>query len=165
MLDFEEAPLAPTAGRSRSLSRPLSFLLNIVYATTSRIQWHLKPSPSPSDLGVSLVLKRWFSVSDYKLGKPLNKLPEELSLSSTSSSSDLYSQLASSSKTSIHRLRITKGSDGSFIPNTSSLPVPDTGLRDGSTIYVKDLGTLSLPLLPLHVHQFHSAPYPLSNYS
>ncbi|KAL8928634.1 MAG: hypothetical protein Q9172_000849 [Xanthocarpia lactea] len=72
-------------------------------------------------------------------GKPLNKLPEELSLSSTSSSSDLYFQLASSSKTSIHRLRITKGSDGSFIPNTSSLPVSDTGLRDGSTIYVKDL--------------------------
>ncbi|KAL8805335.1 MAG: hypothetical protein Q9182_002009 [Xanthomendoza sp. 2 TL-2023] len=73
-------------------------------------------------------------------GKPLNKLPEELTLSPTSTSSDLYSQLASSSKTSIHRLRITKGSDGSLIPNTASLPVFDTGLRDGSTIYVKDLG-------------------------
>ncbi|KAI4273576.1 MAG: hypothetical protein L6R38_006305 [Xanthoria sp. 2 TBL-2021] len=73
-------------------------------------------------------------------GKPLHKLPEELSLSSTGTSSDLYTQLASSSQTSIHRLRITKGSDGSFIPNTSSLPVSDTGLRDGSTIYVKDLG-------------------------
>ncbi|KAL8821634.1 MAG: hypothetical protein Q9223_000377 [Gallowayella weberi] len=73
-------------------------------------------------------------------GKPLNKLPEELSLSATSTSSDLYSQLASSSKTSIHRLRITKGSDGSLIPNTASLPVSDTGLRDGSSIYVKDLG-------------------------
>ncbi|KAL8810067.1 MAG: hypothetical protein Q9200_002881 [Gallowayella weberi] len=73
-------------------------------------------------------------------GKPLNKLPEELSLSATSTSSDLYSQLASSSKTSIHRLRITKGSDGSLIPNTASLPVSNTGLRDGSSIYVKDLG-------------------------
>ncbi|KAL8838342.1 MAG: hypothetical protein Q9176_005153 [Flavoplaca citrina] len=73
-------------------------------------------------------------------GKPLHKLPEDLSLSSTSTSSDLYTQLASSSGTSIHRLRITKGSDGSFIPNTSSLPVSDTGLRDGSSIYVKDLG-------------------------
>ncbi|KAL8679037.1 MAG: hypothetical protein Q9186_004665 [Xanthomendoza sp. 1 TL-2023] len=73
-------------------------------------------------------------------GKPLKKLPEELSLSSTSTSSDLYTQLASSSKTSIHRLRITKGSDGSLLPNTASLPVSDTGLRDGSSIYVKDLG-------------------------
>ncbi|KAL8890064.1 MAG: hypothetical protein Q9215_002745 [Flavoplaca cf. flavocitrina] len=73
-------------------------------------------------------------------GKPLHKLPEDLSLSSTSTSSDLYTQLASSSGTSIHRLRITKGSDGSFIPKTSSLPVSDTGLRDGSSIYVKDLG-------------------------
>ncbi|KAI4240734.1 MAG: hypothetical protein L6R40_004979 [Gallowayella cf. fulva] len=73
-------------------------------------------------------------------GKPLKKLPEELSLPSTSTSSDLYAQLAKSSKTSIHRLRITKGSDGSLIPNTTSLPVSDTGLRDGSSIYVKDLG-------------------------
>ncbi|KAL9041700.1 MAG: hypothetical protein Q9180_001107 [Flavoplaca navasiana] len=73
-------------------------------------------------------------------GKPLHKLPEDLSLSSTSTSSDLYTQLASSSGTSIHRLRITKGSDGSLIPNTSSLPISDTGLRDGSSIYVKDLG-------------------------
>ncbi|KAL8772099.1 MAG: hypothetical protein Q9194_004712, partial [Teloschistes cf. exilis] len=73
-------------------------------------------------------------------GKPVKKLPEELSLSSTSTSSDLYSQLAASSKTSIHRLRITKGSDGSLVPNTTSVPISDTGLRDGSSIYVKDLG-------------------------
>ncbi|KAI4201688.1 MAG: hypothetical protein LQ350_003042 [Teloschistes chrysophthalmus] len=73
-------------------------------------------------------------------GKPVKKLPEELSLSSTGTSSDLYSQLAASSKTSIHRLRITKGSDGSLVPNTSSVSISDTGLRDGSSIYVKDLG-------------------------
>ncbi|KAL8789492.1 MAG: hypothetical protein Q9213_001105 [Squamulea squamosa] len=73
-------------------------------------------------------------------GKPLNKLPEAISLSSASTSSDLYTQIASSSKTSIHRIRITKGSDGSFIPNTPSLPISNTGLRDGSSIYVKDLG-------------------------
>ncbi|KAL9003608.1 MAG: hypothetical protein Q9188_003542 [Gyalolechia gomerana] len=73
-------------------------------------------------------------------GKPLHKLPEELSFPSTGTSSDLYAQLASFSKTSIHRLRITKGSDGTHVPNTASLPISDTGLRDGSTIYVKDLG-------------------------
>ncbi|KAI4124238.1 MAG: hypothetical protein LQ338_004917 [Usnochroma carphineum] len=73
-------------------------------------------------------------------GNPVKKLPEELSLSSTGTSSDLYVQLASSSNTSIHRLRITKGSDGTHIPNSTSLPILDTGLRDGSTIYVKDLG-------------------------
>ncbi|KAL8736490.1 MAG: hypothetical protein Q9166_000282 [cf. Caloplaca sp. 2 TL-2023] len=73
-------------------------------------------------------------------GKPLNKLPEDISLSSTGTTSDLYTELAASSQTSVHRLRITKGSDGSFIPNTASLSVSDTGLRDGSSIYVKDLG-------------------------
>ncbi|KAL8716901.1 MAG: hypothetical protein Q9225_005802, partial [Loekoesia sp. 1 TL-2023] len=71
--------------------------------------------------------------------KPLRKLPQELSLSPTGTSSDLYTQLASSSKTLVHRLRITKGSDGTHIPNTTSLLISDTGLRDGSTIYVKDL--------------------------
>ncbi|KAI4105093.1 MAG: hypothetical protein L6R37_002897 [Teloschistes peruensis] len=75
-------------------------------------------------------------------GKPVKKLPEELSLSSTSTSSDLYSQLAASSKTSIHRLRITKGSDGSLVPNIASVSISDTGLRDGSSIYVKDLGKI-----------------------
>ncbi|KAL8649444.1 MAG: hypothetical protein Q9210_004391 [Variospora velana] len=73
-------------------------------------------------------------------GKPVKKLPEELPLPSTATSSDLYTHLAASSRTSIHRLRITKGSDGTHIPNTASLPISETGLRDGSTIYVKDLG-------------------------
>ncbi|KAL9012284.1 MAG: hypothetical protein Q9173_002939 [Seirophora scorigena] len=72
--------------------------------------------------------------------KPVTKLPEELPLPSTATSSDLYTQLAASSRTSIHRLRITKGSDGTHIPNIASLPISETGLRDGSTIYVKDLG-------------------------
>ncbi|KAL8707321.1 MAG: hypothetical protein Q9220_007633 [cf. Caloplaca sp. 1 TL-2023] len=73
-------------------------------------------------------------------GKPVKRLPEEVSLSSISTSSDLYAQLAWSSNNSVHRLRITKGSDGTLIPNTASTPISDTGLRDGSSIYVKDLG-------------------------
>ncbi|KAL8948007.1 MAG: hypothetical protein Q9222_005766, partial [Ikaeria aurantiellina] len=73
-------------------------------------------------------------------GKPLKQLPEEVSLSSTSNSAELYAQLAWASNNSIHRLRITKGSDGTLIPNTASTPISDTGLRDGSSIYVKDLG-------------------------
>lgn len=85
----------------------------------------------------------------HSSGKPVTKLPEELPLPSTATSSDLYTQLAASSRTSIHRLRITKGSDGTHIPNIASLPISETGLRDGSTIYVKDLGTPSLFPPPL----------------
>ena len=54
--------------------------------------------------------------------------------------SELYTTLASQARTSVHRLRITKGSDGSSIPNTSSIILQTTGLRHQSTIYVKDLG-------------------------
>ena len=74
------------------------------------------------------------------IGKPFKKLPEELSAPYTGKASDLYSQLALKSDTSVHRLRITKGSDGSLVPNTSTITISETGLRDQSTVYVKDLG-------------------------
>ncbi|KAL8969169.1 MAG: hypothetical protein Q9197_004488, partial [Variospora fuerteventurae] len=80
------------------------------------------------------------TISVRPRGKPVKKLPEELPLPSTATSFDLYTELAAFSRTSIHRLRVTKGSDGTHIPNTASLPISETGLRDGSTIYVKDLG-------------------------
>jgi very-long-chain enoyl-CoA reductase len=41
---------------------------------------------------------------------------------------------------SVHQLRATKGSDGTPIGNSSDLSIHSTGLRDQSTIYVKDLG-------------------------
>ena len=73
-------------------------------------------------------------------GKPVKKLPEEISLPNNGPTSELYNRLAFSTGTSIHRLRITKGSDGSFVPNNKDLSVNSTGLREQSTIYVKDLG-------------------------
>lgn len=73
-------------------------------------------------------------------GKPVKKLPEELSLPANAPASELYNRLAFEAGTSIHRLRITKGSDGSFVPNRSDLSVNSTGLREQSTVYVKDLG-------------------------
>lgn len=53
---------------------------------------------------------------------------------------EVYSELAKQSKYSVHQIRVTKGSDGSVIPNTKDTTVHATGLRDQSTIYVKDLG-------------------------
>lgn len=44
------------------------------------------------------------------------------------------------SKLSIHRLRITKGSDGKAVPSSEDVSINSTGLRDQSTVYVKDLG-------------------------
>ena len=73
-------------------------------------------------------------------GKPPKKLPEEISAPYTGKAADLYSELATKSDTSVHRLRIIKGSDGSLVPNSSDVSISQTGLRDQSTIYVKDLG-------------------------
>lgn len=53
---------------------------------------------------------------------------------------DLYDALSSKSKFSVHQLRVTKGSDGSLITNSGDATVHSIGLRDQSTIYVKDLG-------------------------
>ncbi|MCJ1422349.1 3-oxo-5a-steroid 4- dehydrogenase [Sticta canariensis] len=73
-------------------------------------------------------------------GKPAKKLPEEVTLTSNGSTFDLYHEIARTAGTSVHRLRITKGSDGSVVPNAKSLSVHSTGLREQSTVYVKDLG-------------------------
>ncbi|MCJ1260673.1 3-oxo-5a-steroid 4- dehydrogenase [Lobaria immixta] len=73
-------------------------------------------------------------------GKPATKLPEEVILTSNASTSDLYQEIASRADTSVHRLRVTKGSDGSVVPNAKSVSVHSTGLREQSTVYVKDLG-------------------------
>ena len=58
------------------------------------------------------------------------------------STAELYQRLAAESGCSIHRLRITKGSDGSAIPNNKDVTIKSTGLREQSVIYVKDLGIL-----------------------
>ena len=80
------------------------------------------------------------TISKQDLGKPVKKLPEEVSLPTNGPTSELYNQLAFQAGTNIHRLRVTKGSDGSFVPNSKDLSVNSTGLREQSTIYVKDLG-------------------------
>ena len=80
------------------------------------------------------------SKPNQDLGKPVKKLPEEVSLPTNGPTSELYKQLALKAGTTIHRLRVTKGSDGSFVPNSKDLSVDSTGLREQSTIYVKDLG-------------------------
>ncbi len=75
-------------------------------------------------------------------GRLAKKLPEEVSVVSTGPTSDLYQEIARKAGTSVHRLRITKGSDGNFIPSSGTLSVYNTRVREQSTIYVKDLGQL-----------------------
>ena len=43
-------------------------------------------------------------------------------------------------KLSIHRIRITKGGDGSLVKNSGDATIRSIGLQDQSTVYVKDLG-------------------------
>jgi very-long-chain enoyl-CoA reductase len=73
-------------------------------------------------------------------GKPIRNLPEQLSVSSDAPTADLYDEIAQISKLSIHRLRITKGSDGSVVAKSKDVTISSTGLRDQSSVYVKDLG-------------------------
>jgi very-long-chain enoyl-CoA reductase len=105
-------------------------------------------------------------------GKPLKKLPKEITISSSSvKSSEIYSQIAKATGLSVHRLRITKGSDGSHVAPSSS--VESTGLRNRSSIAVKDLGP-QIPwrtvfvieyLGPLLIHPifYYLRPYIYSN--
>jgi very-long-chain enoyl-CoA reductase len=79
------------------------------------------------------------------IGKPIQDLPEETTVGREDSAAELYKLIAARSKSSVHRLKITKGSDGSAIPNSSSITVQETGLRNRSTIDVKDLGEQDPP--------------------
>ncbi len=90
----------------------------------------------------------------------MKNLPEELPTSTASTASDLYSQLAFRSASSVHRLRITKGSDGSLVPNSAELSVEQTGLRDQSILYVKDLG-MSFLVHPSSSHSRDHSAQPL----
>ncbi|KAJ5662755.1 enoyl reductase [Penicillium macrosclerotiorum] len=73
-------------------------------------------------------------------GKPIRRLPKEVTVALNSSGEDLYNLLADVSGSSVHRLRITKGSDRSVVPNAKTTAIKDTGLRESSVIHVKDLG-------------------------
>lgn len=75
-----------------------------------------------------------------KPGKPVKKLPEEVAIPAGGTASELYNTLALEAGTTVHRLRVTKGSDGALVPNSKDLQLETTGLREQSTIYVKDLG-------------------------
>lgn len=80
-----------------------------------------------------------------QLGKPIRQLPDETTVASGASAADLYHRLAAETGLSIHRLRVTKGSDGSLVPNSKDVTIDRTGLREQSTVDVKDLGVYDLP--------------------
>jgi very-long-chain enoyl-CoA reductase len=92
--------------------------------------------------GVYAVASWWSTLfaNSPGVGKPIPTLPEELTISANAPTSELYTKLAQQSNFSIHRLRITKGSDGSPLQNSKDNSINSTGLRDQSTIFVKDLG-------------------------
>ncbi|KAF7720012.1 3-oxo-5-alpha-steroid 4-dehydrogenase family protein [Penicillium ucsense] len=73
-------------------------------------------------------------------GKPIGKLPKEINIVTTTSGEELYNSIAQISGASVHRLRITKGSDRSLVPNSKDVTVGATGLKQSSVIHVKDLG-------------------------
>jgi very-long-chain enoyl-CoA reductase len=80
-------------------------------------------------------------IANTNIGKPINSLPETVDLALNATTADLYAELARRTKYSVHQLRVTKGSDGSVVTNSKDSSVHSTGLREQSTVYVKDLGT------------------------
>ncbi|KAI9681279.1 MAG: 3-oxo-5a-steroid 4- dehydrogenase [Caeruleum heppii] len=73
-------------------------------------------------------------------GKPIKKVPEEAQVRPQDSTAKLYETIAARSGCSVHRLKITKGSDGTSLPNAEDVTIERVGLREQSTVYVKDLG-------------------------
>ncbi|EEP80275.1 conserved hypothetical protein [Uncinocarpus reesii 1704] len=73
-------------------------------------------------------------------GKPIRKLPKSISVDRDASAASLYAAISQQAQFSLHRLRITKASDGTLIKNTKDTVIESTGLRNQSVIYVKDLG-------------------------
>ena len=72
-----------------------------------------------------------------------------MTVSADAPAAEIFKEIAKASQFSIHRLRITKGSDGSPINNVEDVKVHDTGLRNKSAVDVKDLGRL-LRLTDVH---------------
>ena len=85
------------------------------------------------------------TLSVFPRGKPIKGLPENLAVPKGAPASEIYQQLAARSGFSIQRLRVTKASDGQAIPNDAEVPVLQTGLLEGSKIYIKDLGASPMP--------------------
>ncbi|KAF2273328.1 synaptic glyco protein SC2 [Westerdykella ornata] len=73
-------------------------------------------------------------------GRPIRNLPETITVSPDAGTTEIFEKIADASQFSIHRLRVTKGSDGTPIPKSTEIPVHDTGLRNKSAVDVKDLG-------------------------
>ena len=92
------------------------------------------------------------SDTDNAIGKPIRRLPKELTIALNASGEDLHTMLADVSGTSVHRLRITKGSDRSVVPHSKSTTIEETGLRESSVIHIKDLGTLKSYLEYISMH-------------
>ncbi|KAJ5669995.1 Steroid alpha reductase family protein [Penicillium maclennaniae] len=78
-------------------------------------------------------------------GKPIKKLPKTITVNLDTNGEELHNSIAKASGASVHRLRITKGSDRSVVPNDKGTTIDDTGLRESSVIHVKDLGMSKCP--------------------
>lgn len=137
--------LRRTATLNKATSYPKRTCMWVETIQTSKrrcLQCPRDPSHFPCAQGV----RHTYLITNFQIscslciGKPLPGLRDEVTIPSMAETASLYSRVAQSSGSSVHRLRITKGSDGSLVSNGKGLRVHDTGLRDGSTIYVKDLG-------------------------
>lgn len=98
--------------------------------TTSAAERYAGNVPSADDTNVTHV----------PTGNPIKNLPEYTYALPNDNGRNLYERIAAKSRWDINRLRITKGSDGSLVPNSRDNTIDQLGLYDQSQIFVKDLG-------------------------
>jgi hypothetical protein len=127
---------------SRRSKLPLSASIpNSILCDCPAQQWR----PLPSHWSYALVVRFGSSGGLYNAnrqlaGRPIKNLPESITISPDASAADIFQKVADASRFPVHRLRITKGSDGSPLPKSKDVTVHDTGLRNKSAVDVKDLG-------------------------
>ncbi|KAK6837133.1 hypothetical protein RU639_001434 [Aspergillus parasiticus] len=80
------------------------------------------------------------SVVIHPRGKSIRSFPQEVRISLHASTGELYDTLAEASGLSIYRLRITKGSDRTLVPNSREITIEEVVIKDTNVITVKDLG-------------------------
>ena len=81
-------------------------------------------------------------VVNSDIGDPIKSLPHHVRIGRRASTEELYDALAQASGLSIYRLKITKESDCTLVPNSNETTIEEAGVKDMDVVTVKDLGIL-----------------------
>jgi hypothetical protein len=132
---------APTSDHVKKLTAGLT-----PHHHTRHVRVHNYTGRAPSRYYIlTLTLYPQLQLLTNNAGRPIKNLPESVTVSADASAAQIYEEIAKAARFDIHRLRVTKGSDGAAIPNGKDVSVHETGVRNKSAVDVKDLGMQLYP--------------------